>query len=154
MISKENTFTALFLIVCLLVVFLRLSSNPSEALRDEALTLSESKQMHTAFGGEEGEAPVTIFVASWCSVCSGLEETLRAKSIPYITVDVEKNREAAMFFQRFSQGRRAGVPLTVVGPYVVFGYDPNSIVSLHASLLEQGGEMNGNPDVAERVTAT
>lgn len=69
---------------------------------------------------------VEIFVTSWCGYCKMMEQALDKKGIAYRTYDVEKDDRAAKVY-RDLHGR--GVPLVRVGSKVVYGYDPDTVIS-------------------------
>ncbi|MGA7827180.1 MAG: glutaredoxin family protein [Geobacteraceae bacterium] len=69
---------------------------------------------------------VELFVTSWCGYCKMLEDLLDKKGIPYTTYDVEKDDAAAKTFHEL---RGRGVPLVRVGSKVVYGYDPDRVLS-------------------------
>ncbi len=69
---------------------------------------------------------VEIFVTSWCGYCKMMEQALDKKGIAYRTYDVEKDDHAAKVY-RDLRGR--GVPLVRVGSKVVYGYDPDTVIS-------------------------
>lgn len=69
---------------------------------------------------------VEIFVTSWCGYCKMMEQALDKKGIAYTTYDVEKDDRAAKIY-RDLHGR--GVPLVRVGSKVVYGYDPDTVIS-------------------------
>lgn len=69
---------------------------------------------------------VEMFVTSWCGYCKMMERVLEKKGIPYTTYDIEKNDSAARTFRKLG-GR--GVPLIRVGSKVVYGYDPDTVIS-------------------------
>jgi glutaredoxin len=69
---------------------------------------------------------VELFVTSWCGYCKMMEEFLDKKGIPYKTYDVENDDQAAKVY-RSLHGR--GVPLVRVGSKVVYGYDPDTVLS-------------------------
>lgn len=69
---------------------------------------------------------VEIFVTSWCGYCKMMEQVLDKKGIAYTTYDVEKDDNAAKTFRKL-KGR--GVPLVRVGSKIVYGYDPDTVVS-------------------------
>jgi len=69
---------------------------------------------------------VEIFVTSWCGYCKMMEQALDKKGIAYKTYDVEKDDRAAKIY-RDLHGR--GVPLVRVGSKVVYGYDPDTVIS-------------------------
>jgi glutaredoxin len=69
---------------------------------------------------------VEMFVTSWCGYCKMMERILDKKGISYTTYDIEKDDSAARVFQKLG-GR--GVPLIRVGSKVVYGYDPDTVIS-------------------------
>ncbi|MDD2320486.1 MAG: glutaredoxin domain-containing protein [Geobacteraceae bacterium] len=69
---------------------------------------------------------VEMFVTSWCGYCKMMERVLDKKGIPYTTYDIEKDDTAARTYRKLG-GR--GVPLVRVGSKVVYGYDPDSVIS-------------------------
>jgi len=69
---------------------------------------------------------VELFVTSWCGYCKMLEDILDKKGIPYTTYDVEMDEDAAKIYHDL-KGR--GVPLVRVGSKVVYGYDPDRVLS-------------------------
>jgi glutaredoxin len=69
---------------------------------------------------------VEIFVTSWCGYCKMMEQVLDKKGIAYTTYDVEKDAHAARIYHEL-HGR--GVPLVRVGSKVVYGYDPDTVIS-------------------------
>jgi glutaredoxin len=69
---------------------------------------------------------VEMFVTSWCGYCKMMERILDKKGIAYTTYDIEKDDSAARTFQKLG-GR--GVPLVRVGSKVVYGYDPDTVIS-------------------------
>lgn len=71
-------------------------------------------------------SPVEMFVTSWCGYCKMLERILDKKGISYTTYDIEKDDSAARIFHKLG-GR--GVPLIRVGSKVVYGYDPETVIS-------------------------
>lgn len=77
-------------------------------------------------GNARGCPTVEIFVTSWCGYCKMMEQVLEKKGIAYRTYDVEKDDRAAKIY-RDLHGR--GVPLVRVGSKVVYGYDPDTVIS-------------------------
>jgi glutaredoxin len=69
---------------------------------------------------------VEIFVTSWCGYCKMMEKALDKKGVAYTTFDIEKNDRAAKIYRDLG-GR--GVPLVRVGSKVVYGYDPDTVIS-------------------------
>lgn len=69
---------------------------------------------------------VEMFVTSWCGYCKMLEDILDKNGIPYTIYDVEKDESAAQVYREL-KGR--GVPLVRVGSKVVYGYNPDMVLS-------------------------
>jgi len=69
---------------------------------------------------------VELYVTSWCGYCKMMEQVLDKKGIAYIAYDIEKDERAAKIY-RDLHGR--GVPLVRVGSKVVYGYDPDTVIS-------------------------
>ena len=132
---KDKLITGLAIAVCVGIFYARASSGSLSVSGAEAmLTRQESQQMFETLGGLAGSKPVTMFVTSWCPVCRGLEQELEALGINYITVDVEKNRDAAMYYAKILQGKTNAVPVTIVGPDVVLGANAKAISRSYAML--------------------
>lgn len=69
---------------------------------------------------------VEVFVTSWCGYCKMMERFLTQKGVPYTKYDIEENDDAARTYRKLG-GR--GVPLVRVGSNVVYGYDPDTVLS-------------------------
>ena len=80
--------------------------------------------------------PVTMFVTSWCPVCTALEKTFKNSNISYAKADVESNRDAMLHYQKLVRGRTAGVPATLVGDELFMGFDTANIVKAIKKLRE------------------
>ena len=90
--------------------------------------------MFEQLGGLTGAKPVTMFVTSWCPVCTGLQNELNSLGVQYISVDVEKNRDAALYYAKILKGKTNAVPVTIVGPDVVLGGNASAISRAYAML--------------------
>lgn len=62
---------------------------------------------------------VVIYITAWCPYCKTLRERLTANAVPYTEYDVEKSLQGQIGFWAL---RARGVPVTVVGSKVVYGY--------------------------------
>ena len=62
---------------------------------------------------------VEIYMTSWCPYCAKAEAFFKAKGVPFTAMDIEKDPNARMRFQRYGQ---SGVPLVVIGEVVIPGY--------------------------------
>lgn len=69
---------------------------------------------------------VEIYMTAWCDYCKRLEKYLKEKGVPFVTYDVEKNDDAMRTYRKLG-GR--GVPLTRVGKDVIYGYNPEMVMS-------------------------
>ncbi len=67
---------------------------------------------------------VVIYTAAWCPFCKNLKAYLRAHDIPYREYDVEKSIQGGMGFWAL---RGRGVPVAVVGPETIYGFDRKEI---------------------------
>lgn len=63
---------------------------------------------------------VVIYTTAWCPYCAKLRTSLAASGIPYVEHDVEKSLQGQMGFWTL---RGRGVPVSAIGPKVVYGYD-------------------------------
>lgn len=62
---------------------------------------------------------VVIYTAAWCPYCARLRADLAASGVPYAEYDVEKTVQGALGFWAL---RGRGVPVSAIGPKVVYGY--------------------------------
>lgn len=63
---------------------------------------------------------VVIYTTAWCPYCARLRASLVASGIPYVEHDVEKSLNGQLGFWTL---RARGVPVSAIGPTVIFGYD-------------------------------
>ena len=63
---------------------------------------------------------VVIYTTAWCPYCAKLRASLAASGIPYVEYDVEKSLQGQMGFWTL---RARGIPVSAIGPKVVYGYD-------------------------------
>jgi glutaredoxin len=75
---------------------------------------------------------ITLYSTRQCSYCRQVKAYLRQHNIPFSEQDVERNRRAMLEFQR-AGGR--GVPMLMIGPQRVDGYQPKQLYKL----LRQAG---------------
>lgn len=96
---------------------------------------------------KENSTEVVIYTAEWCPYCRKLRAYLDAEDIPFTEYDVEKSLSGGMGFWAL---RGTGVPVSAVGPDIVYGYD---IAKINASLARLGyGTNNAGPSrVLERT---
>ena len=67
---------------------------------------------------------VFIYTTQWCPYCESLRIHLNTHNISYIEYDIEKSISG---FAGYWVLRARGVPVSVIGPSVVYGYDINKI---------------------------
>lgn len=63
---------------------------------------------------------VSIYTTAWCPYCARLRAGLAASGIPYQDYDVERSLQGQLGFWTL---RGRGVPVSVIGPEIVYGYD-------------------------------
>ncbi|MGQ0579074.1 MAG: glutaredoxin family protein [Betaproteobacteria bacterium] len=63
---------------------------------------------------------VVIYTTAWCPYCAKLRASLAASGIPFVEHDVEKSLQGQMGFWTL---RGRGVPVSAIGPKVIYGYD-------------------------------
>ena len=63
---------------------------------------------------------VVIYTTAWCPYCARLRATLAASAIPFRDYDVERSLQGQLGFWAL---RGRGVPVSVIGPEIVYGYD-------------------------------
>lgn len=63
---------------------------------------------------------VVIYTTAWCPYCAKLRTSLAAGGIPYVEHDVEKSLQGQLGFWTL---RGRGVPVSVIGAKIVYGYD-------------------------------
>lgn len=89
---------------------------------------------------------VVIYTAVWCPFCKSLKAYFRAYDIPYREYDVEKSIQGGMGFWAL---RGRGVPVTVVGPDIIYGFDRGKI---DRSLADLGYQVS--PPVDSETSGT
>ncbi len=75
---------------------------------------------------------IILYTTDWCPYCNSLRIHLETYNIPYTEHDIEKSISGIAGFWAL---RARGVPVSVIGPKVVYGYDINTI---NQSLVELG----------------
>lgn len=78
---------------------------------------------------------VVLYTTEWCPYCRSLRLYLDAYGIPYKDHNVEKSLSGIMGFWTL---RGRGVPVSVIGPEVVYGYD---LEKINCSLAALGYEV-------------
>ena len=69
---------------------------------------------------------IAIYTTAWCPYCAKLRASLAASGIPYVEYDVEKSLQGQLGFWTL---RGRGVPVSAVGPEVIYGYDSARLAS-------------------------
>jgi len=67
---------------------------------------------------------VAIYTTAWCPYCARLRADLAASGIDYVEYNVEKSVDGALGFWAL---RGRGVPVSAIGPKVVYGYRVDQI---------------------------
>ncbi len=75
---------------------------------------------------------IVIYTTQWCPYCNSLRIHLNNNSIPFTEHDTEKSLSGITGFWAL---RARGVPVSVIGPDVVYGYD---IDKINQSLVNLG----------------
>lgn len=68
---------------------------------------------------QPGSKNIVIYTTSWCGYCKALRGALVANKIPFTEHDVEHSIQGQLGFWTL---RARGVPVSVVGPQVIYGY--------------------------------
>jgi glutaredoxin len=71
-----------------------------------------------------GATDVVIYTTEWCPYCAALRTHLTGHGIPFEELDVERTLRGGMAFWAL---RGSGVPVAVIGPDVVHGFDLGEI---------------------------
>ena len=83
-----------------------------------------------------GPNGVVLLTAAWCGYCKAERHALLAAGVPFRELDVEADGEGRRAYRAVG-GR--GIPITVIGQDVVFGFDTRR---LNALLGERGYAVN------------
>jgi glutaredoxin len=76
---------------------------------------------------DTGSNGIVLLSAEWCGYCKALRAALVAHEVPFRELDVETSSEG---WRAYSSLRAHGIPVTVIGQDVVYGYDPTHIDGL------------------------
>lgn len=63
---------------------------------------------------------IAIYTTAWCPYCARLRAALTASGIDFREYDVEQSLSGQLGFWAL---RARGVPVSVVGPEIIYGYD-------------------------------
>lgn len=70
------------------------------------------------------DTAVVIYTTAWCPYCARLRAALAANAVSFVEYDVEKSLQGQLGFWAL---RGRGVPVSVIGPAVIYGYDLDRI---------------------------
>lgn len=73
---------------------------------------------------QKGNREVIIYTTQWCPYCSALRKTLQANNIPFTEHDVEQSIQGIIGYWAL---RARGVPTSVIGETIIYGYDGQQI---------------------------
>lgn len=73
-----------------------------------------------AFRPDADSREVVIYTTVWCPYCARLRTSLAESGIPFLEHDVEHSLPGQLGFWTL---RGRGVPVSAVGPEVIYGYD-------------------------------
>lgn len=119
------------------------------------------------YGPRAESKEIILYTTTWCSYCESLRLYMKAYGIPYIERDVEKSLAGLLGF--WAVGGR-GVPVSVVGEQVVYGYDmdkidgalrklgysikePEEAISTTAGIVTTGSMAESEADVSAQEAA-
>ncbi len=74
---------------------------------------------------------IVLYTTRWCGYCASLRMQLDQARVPYREYDVERSLGGLLGFWAL---RARGVPVTVAGPVVVYGYQVDELQQALASL--------------------
>jgi len=80
----------------------------------------------TIYQPETGNKAVIIYTTAWCPYCKKLKQSLDSFDVPYIERDIEKSATAYFAFKSLGA---SGVPLSIVGEEVIYGYRPKVVLN-------------------------
>ena len=85
---------------------------------------------------KEGATDVVIYTTQWCPYCRALRKTLTAYNVPFKEYDTEKSIQGILGFWAL---RARGVPVSVIGEEIIYGYDGQQITD---ALVNAGYEIS------------
>ncbi|MCA9609161.1 MAG: glutaredoxin family protein, partial [Myxococcales bacterium] len=121
----------------------RMPREAFDALVDGAGARAEAPAPATAEGAEEGEDPnadVIIYGASWCGACRQTAAFLRSRHIPFVERDIERDPGARQAMQQAARGagiNPTGIPVIDFRGQIITGFDRGA--------LERAIERSGTP---------
>ena len=96
---------------------------PLPATRSVKGTASPSPQP-PAPRNERFTGTVEMYVTDWCGYCRKAESYMKAKGIPYVAYDIEKDSAAR---QRHKELGGRGVPLIIIGSHRMSGFSAETM---------------------------
>lgn len=75
-------------------------------------------------GSERFSGTVELYITDWCGYCKRAIAYMKAKNIPFVAYDIEKDDAAR---KRFQQLGGSGVPLIMVGNRRMSGFSPETL---------------------------
>ena len=79
---------------------------------------------------------IVLYTTEWCPYCNSLRKHLNNHNIEFKEYDIEKSLSGIAGFWAL---RIRGVPVSVIGPEVVYGYD---IDKINLALIQLGHDIN------------
>ena len=87
-----------------------------------------------------GATEIVIYTTEWCPYCKALRNTLNQYNIPFTEHDTEKSIQGVLGFWAL---RARGVPVSVIGEEIIYGYDGQKITD---ALVSSGYEIPASWD--------
>lgn len=95
---------------------------------------SRLRQLLDPISNEQlSSSDVLIYSTSWCPYCAKTRRFLHNANISFIEYDIEKSTR---HYQQYEAYGGNGVPLIIIGPTIVQGYDPTAIREAVEALSE------------------
>ncbi len=93
-----------------------------------ALILATDRLVVWRFNPLDSNPPkaVVLYSAAWCGLCAQIRTCLKASGVPFEERDVEKSVRASAEWWAL---RVRGVPATLVGSELVYGFDTRKLTS-------------------------
>lgn len=89
---------------------------------------------------KSGATKIVIYTTQWCPYCKALRNTLNQYNIPFTEHDTEKSIHGVLGFWAL---RGRGVPVSVIGEEIIYGYDGQKITD---ALISSGYEIPASWD--------
>ena len=89
---------------------------------------------------KSGATEIIIYTTQWCPYCKALRNTLNQYDIPFTEHDTEKSIQGILGFWAL---RARGVPVSVIGEEIIYGYDGQKITD---ALVTAGYEIPADWD--------